>query len=510
MCYSCRMFKPFQLVLLLLALTLALSACASSPSAPTVVAATLPIPSTPARAILPTATATETPPATETETGTPTETPGATLTPFDVPMVTETSAPTASPTPSATPTLLGGCAEIWRSGFYKMYADFKTTTKRFDCMIIQASDVVVDCDNHTIQGMNKQGHGFWIRRYGFPVPQTPNNVEIRNCRVSNARDGVYAEAGTNLYIHDNDFSDNFDDVDGRRFGIFLGMVEGGGIRLDHTENARIENNKLTREAIGIDIRDSQTVTIRYNTATGNSAWGINLVNTSQSLISNNTLRDNIRYCVWGNGTVGRGCDAGGIILQDGSSHNVIRENTVAGENGNGIFIKAHGTRCGDHNRIENNRILDAVYNAIEFSFCQGNQVVGNEITGSYDAVWFGFSANTEVRDNVIRNMTNHGIISYNSHDSIVADNKIINAREGIYFYWDGWDPKRFYFLTPTPDNYASRDNTITGNALQDNAVAAVHLSNSIENRVVGNTFTNNGRNIWLEGRTNGTVTGNSP
>ncbi len=403
--------------------------------------------------------------------------------------------------------MLGGCAEIWQSGFYKMYADFKTTTKRFDCMIVQASDVVIDCDNHKIEGMNKQGHGFWIRRYGFPVAtNVPNNVEIRNCKVANARDGVFAEAGTNLYIHDNDFSNNFDDVDNRRFGIFLGLVEGGGIRLNQSQHVRIENNTVNHEAIGIDIRDSSDVTIRYNTATYNSAWGINLLNTSHSTVSNNTLRDNIRYCVWGDGTVGRGCDAGGIILQDGSSNNVIRDNTVAGENGNGIFIKAHGVRCGDYNRIENNKIVDAVYNAIEFSFCKGNQIIGNEITGSYDAVWFGFSTNTEVRNNVIRNMTNHGIISYNSHDSVIADNRIINAREGVYFYWNGWDPKIFYFLTPTPDNYASHDNSITGNLLQDNNVAGVHLSNSIQNRVIGNSFVNNAKNIWLEGKTNGTVT----
>ncbi len=475
---------------------------------------TLPVPSTPTRALAPTATATATAatlavPEAPTPTGI--ETAAATLTPFDIPMATETAAlPTASATPSVTPTLLGGCAEIWQPGFYKMYADFKTTTKRFDCMIVQASDVVIDCDNHTIQGLNKQGHGFWIRRYGFPLGQVPNNVEIRNCRVSNARDGVFAEAGTNLYIHDNDFSDNFDDVDSRRFGIFLGLTEGGGIRLNQTHNARIENNTLSRGAIGIDVRDSSHITIVNNTAIRNSAWGINLLNTSDSLAARNTLRDNIRYCVWGDGTVGRGCDAGGIILQDGSSRNIISENTVAGENGNGIFIKAHGTRCGDDNRIEDNKILDAVYNAIEFSFCRGNQVNGNEIKGSYDAVWFGFSTDTQVRNNVIQNMTNHGIISYNSRNSVISGNTITNAREGIYFYWDGWDPKRFYFLTPTPDNYASRDNTINWNTLQDNAVAAVHLSNSTSNRVIDNTFRNNGKNIWLEGRTNGTVTGNSP
>ncbi len=434
--------------------------------------------------------------------------PTLTRAPTWTPTPTATATSTPWPTPSVTPTLLGDCAEIWQSGYYKMYANFKTKLKRFDCMIVQASDVVIDCDGHTIEGMDRQGHGFWIRRYGFPILQTPSNIEIRNCIVSNARDGVFAEAGVNLYIHHNDFSNNYDDTDKRRFGIFLGMTEGGGIRLGKVQNARVEYNTTNNSAIGIDIRDSDQVLVRNNTAINNSAWGVNLLNTTNSEVSNNTLRDNVRYCTWGNGTVGPGCDAAAVILQDGASHNIVKNNTIAGQNANGIFIKAHGTRCGDDNTIQHNQITDALYNAIEFSFCKDNKVIGNTITGSYDAIWFGFSINTEIRDNVIRNMTNHGIISYNSRGSLVAGNQVSNSREGIYFYWDDAytrDTQRFYFLTPSPDRYASRDNLIEGNTLRDNAVAAIRLSNSIQNRVLNNIFANNGKTVWVEGKNDGNV-----
>jgi len=432
----------------------------------------------------------------------------STATSTTLPTYTSTPLPTASPTPSVTPTMLGGCAEIWQSGFYKMYSDFKTTLKRFDCMIVQASDVVIDCDGHTIEGLNKQGHGFWIRKYGFPLLQTPSNIEIRNCKVKNARDGVFAEAGTNLWIHDNDFSNNYDDTDARRYGIFLGLTEGGGIRLGSTQIARIENNTTNNSAIGIDVRDSQQIVIRNNTAANNSAWGINLLNTQNSEISYNTLRDNVRYCTWGNGVVDRGCDAAAVILQDGASNNVIRNNTISGQNANGIFIKAHGVRCGDNNLIQGNKITDAIYNAVEFSFCKDNKVIGNEISGSYDAVWFGFSANTQVIDNIIRTMNNHGVISYNSRDSIVRNNQITNAREGVYFYWDAEftkDPARYFFLTPTADQYASKGNLIEANTLRDNQVAGIHLGNSIQNRLLNNIFGNNAKNIWVEGKNDGNI-----
>ncbi len=404
--------------------------------------------------------------------------------------------------------MLGGCAEVWQSGFYKMYADFKTTLKRFDCMVVQASDVIIDCDGHTIEGLNKQGHGFWIRKYGFPFLQTPNNVEIRNCKVTNARDGVFAEAGTNLWIHNNDFSNNYDDTDSRRFGIFLGLAEGGGIRLDNVQGARIENNTANNAAIGIDVRNSDSITIRNNTAINNSAWGVNLLNTQNSEVSGNTLKDNVRWCTWGSGVVDRGCDAGAIMLQDGASHDVVQNNTISGQNGSGIFIKAHDLRCGDDNLIQNNKIGDALYNAIELGFCTGNKVIGNEITGNgstYVGVSFGFDSNTEVRNNKITGMRNQGINSWDSRNTIIDGNQISTSHEGVLVYWSGWDPNQFGFLTPSPDHYASRDNTISNNALRGNALAGIHLLNSIQNHITNNTFANNAKNVWVEGKNDGNV-----
>lgn len=417
------------------------------------------------------------------------------------------ASPTKVPTPKLPLVTLGACATIWEPGYYKLTGDIKTP--EYDCFYIQSNNVVFDCDNHTIEGNNYQGYGINVRKWGFPFQQTPTNVEIKNCKVLRHRTGIFVGGANNVNIHNNTLSDNLDTVDKQRFGIFLGMTEGGGLRLDTVDGGIVEYNTTEREAIGIDARDSNNLIIRNNNANSNSAWGISLLNVSYSQVVKNTTRDNIRYCAWGDGTVGRGCDAGGIILQDGASYDLVAENTVAGDNGNGIFIKSHGSRCGSYNEIRNNKITDAVYNAIEFSFCTGNRVVGNTISGSYDAIWFGFSSNTQIRDNVISNMNNHGIISYNSRDSTVANNRITNSREGIYFYWDTWDPKRFYFLTPTPDNYASKNNVIQNNFLQDNQVAGVHLTNSTQNRVQGNTFVNNGRPVWTEGKGDGNFIGSA-
>lgn len=495
-----------QLICLLSALgaVISISACASAEanvlptptlSAPPLVRATS---ANPAAAPIATRAATATAEPTATRTTTPTVTPTSTITPT----------PTVTPTPLQT-FGLNRCAEIWQPGIYKLTNDIAAPGTR-DCFIIQTHNVTFDCDHHTIEGNTKIVKdkqyvyaAIIVRKFNFPLLESPTNIEIKNCQARYHKFGVNVTSGRNVYVHDNVFSDNLNTIDHTGFGIFLGLTEGGGIRFDDVREGRIENNTTENQAIGIDVRNSDRVIIRSNNASKNSAWGINLLNTSNSLVANNTTRENVRYCKWGSGVVGRGCDAAGIILQDGSSNNVVQENQVLGDNANGIFIKAHGVRCGDNNLIQNNKIIGALYNAVELSFCKDNQIVGNEMAGSYDAVYFGFTTGTQVRDNLIREMKNHGIITWNSRGSIIANNEIVNSRVGINLYWDEWDPKQFGFLPPSSDKYATRDNVIDGNFIHDNAVAGIRLTNAIFNQIVNNRFANNAKNIVTAGQVDG-------
>lgn len=453
---------------------------------------------------------TNVPTATRVLTSTPEPTATRTATPTITPTSTRTPTPTVTPTPLQT-FILNQCAEIWQPGLYKLARDIVAPGTR-DCFYIQSHNVVFDCDNHLIEGNTKTikdkqyaYSAFHVRQFNFPLLESPTNVEIRNCRARYFKIALYVASGRNIAVRNNVFSDNLNTVDHTGFGIFLGMTEGGGIRFDDVQGGVIENNTTENQAIGIDVRNSDRIVIRNNQSAKNSAWGINLLNTSNSVVSANVLRDNVRYCKWGSGVVGRGCDAAGIILQDGSSNNVVRDNQVLGDNANGIFIKAHAMRCGDNNLIENNKILGALYNAIELSFCRDNKIIGNEMAGSYDAVYFGFTTNTEVRNNLIRDMRNHGIITWNSRGSVIANNEIVNSRVGVYMYWDEWDPKQFGFLPPSPDKYATRDNVIENNFIHHNAVAGIRLSNAIFTQIRNNIFEGNGKNIVMDGKTDGNV-----
>jgi parallel beta-helix repeat protein len=331
--------------------------------------------------------------------------------------------------------------------------------------------------------------------------QTPANVEVRNCHVSRFVYGIYVEAGDHLVIHNNDSSNNYDDTDpATRFGKFLGMTEGGGIRLNNTTASQVLNNTTLHQAIGIDVRYSSGVSVRGNTASDNSAWGINFLRTQNSDATSNTTVDNVRKCTWGAGTVGYGCDAGGIVIQDGANGITVANNTLTGRNGNGVFIKAHALPCGSNNSILGNTINSVLYNAVELSFCTGNKVNNNQIHGGLDGVWLGFAHDNEIRNNTITGMSNHGIISLNSRSNTISGNQIISSNEGMYFYTEDYDRSAYAWL-PAGD-YRSFGNCLCGNTLQSNTVA-VHLMDSTNNQVTNNTYRDNGRTFLVQGNSDG-------
>lgn len=501
-----------------------------APTALPTIQATAEATATPAESATPAITASPTPPPTGaptirptdavpptpmpvTLTPAPTEPPRPTIPaptnqpPTDVPPTAAPTPepPTAVPPPTQAPppaaglgTAINRCGAITKPGAYHLTGGIGGSG---DCINIVASNVTLDCQGNAIQGAGFNGVGIVIRKLGILGGERAKNVEIRNCTVSGYHYGILAEASSGIYIHHNTVAHNYDDVNGQRFGIFLGMVEGGGIRLNQSDNGRVENNNTNSQAIGIDIRNSDHIAVRGNDSSNNSAWGINLVQTGSSEVSGNTTNGNVRYCTWGAGVVGPGCDAGGIILQDGSSGNRILNNEVGGGNGNGIFIKAHAVPCGNNNVIAGNQIHDVLYNSVELGFCTGNQIIGNNMHNSIDGIWMGFSTGNVIRDNTIANMNNHGIIILNSYANEVSGNQVINTREGVYLFWEQKSPGEFWWLDV--NQYTSHDNKIFNNTLRDNAGSGVYLKDSTENQVWGNVFGNNAKNIKLEGNTAG-------
>jgi parallel beta-helix repeat protein len=141
-------------------------------------------------------------------------------------------------------------------------------------VVINANNIVLDCDGHTITGT---GPGFGISASGR------TNVTIKNCRVT-------------------------------KFG--------RGIALTNTNNSLLLNNTVFNNTpLGISLNLSSRNNITGNTAFNNSGDGIQMLNSS-----NNTLTDN-----------NASKNAAGIVVTSASSgnnftNNIANENSVLGIN----------------------------------------------------------------------------------------------------------------------------------------------------------------------------------
>ena len=148
-----------------------------------------------------------------------------------------------------------------------------------------------------------------------------------------------------------------------------------GIKLDNTSiNSIISGNRIINNGYGILFYNSSRNTINSNIITNNSV-GIDLVSTSNNnIISGNNLNNIVD----------------GIKLDNSSGNNINHNNQISG-NENGVFIE---------NSAENNII-------------SGNNITDNIYYG--DGGWDG-----------------DGIYLYNSLNTTISGNNIINNAYGIY------------------------------------------------------------------------------
>ncbi len=393
---------------------------------------------------------------------------------------------------------IDSCREINAPGFYQLVTNLQDS---WSCIAIAANNVTLDCDHKSIAGKNFLGPGILVKRYGPPPGLRPENIEIRNCKIFNHQYGILVEEGRNIRVLNNNLSNNFDDTHGSYFGPWMGAMDGGGLRMNQTQDGLVQGNTSNRSSNGIDLRDSERIIVQNNETTMNSGFGILLWNTSHSRVVGNTANDNSRWCTitdgqWKNWVV-QGCDTAAIMLQDGSNYNEIADNTLIGQNGDGIFIRAHGgMRCGDGNRVINNRIYGAIWNSIEVGFCNGVLISGNYIERSKIGVWISFMDNVQILDNTFVNVDTYGIALKDSPKAQVRGNVFRDSPEGVYVFWD---PSNAIMLRKPLASYASHSSNITGNSFHNMRTAGIHFKDSTRNFVNGNRFENVPTPYWLEG-----------
>lgn len=250
----------------------------------------------------------------------------------------------------AFPALAGDCtaltgfpATISAAGKYCLADDVTVDSPGIKAITINANDVTLDCDGHTLKNLATSNNGTSVGVYLF----AQNNVVIRNCRIIGGfAHGIHANQDNtsfnqNYYI---DIKDNY--VAGPyHHGIW---VYGSAVEVTGNRVYDI-GGQLNRDGIGIRVGAS-SVGFRLHTVMDNFVAGTNSPYRNAFGIYSDNSQGGIFVR---NGVVGSsGHDSfGSYGFRIGGSYNRVTDNHVTGSgkaNDKGIFSSHESTSCYDN------------------------------------------------------------------------------------------------------------------------------------------------------------------
>jgi parallel beta-helix repeat protein len=285
-------------------------------------------------------------------------------------------------------------------------------------------------------------------------------------------------------------------------------VNAGQIILVNCTNISVRNQEIFNTTVGIQIWASNSCVISGSTFTANY-YGICL-NGQNNIIDDNILADNhdaIRLYGEGNtisGNVISNNDE--AIYLDYSYYNTIIRNTITsnyysilldyGSDFNSILNNTITNNydairlCGDGNTMSANTIAYNNGTGLYIGDCDFNTIDNNTISNNNGSgIYVGDSDDNNIVDNTLANNTSDGIRLFGNRN-IISANTITHNDNGIFVL------RRDY-------------NTIIGNTITWNNWSGIYLNCSSSTTILGNSISKNGQGIYFVSSTNNTVLKNN-
>ncbi len=212
-------------------------------------------------------------------------------------------------------------------------------------------------------------------------------------------------------------------------------------------NARIIDNHLSRNLVGIDIHGGIDALVRANTVIGGRDHRMN-------------ARGNGIY-IW---------NAPGTIVAE----NDIRFGR------DGIFVNT-----SRKNRFINNRFRDLRF-AVHYMYTHSSELIGNDSAGNHVGYALMYSKRLVVKDNSSVGDRDHGIMLNYVNNADVEANRVIGGKEKCLFM------------------YNANKNRIVGNHFESCMIGVHFTAGSERNKIAGNAFIGNRNQVkyvgsrWLE------------
>jgi parallel beta-helix repeat protein len=346
---------------------------------------------------------------------------------------------------------------ITAPGEYHVTQDLSTAT---DGIIIQASNVRLYLDSHTLTGDNK-GDGVGVGAF--------SNVLVQGGTLVSFANGVHLNGTTSATLAS---------LTSR------GTSETSGFNLDNVRNSAVLNCiSINNGEDGINVEGGGSNTIRSCRTVDADEQGIILKQTSNNLVQSNTVQFN---------------DLEAIQLI-GATNNLVQDNVVSFNKDDGILLE----QSSSSNRIRTNRVefngtTEIASYGIHLVGSSSNTVELNQVssnTGIGIHVDEGSNLNSVVANTLTQNTA--GIVASINSGNLLQNNTVVrNGGEGILLFRA--QGTRVISNRIEQNNRGIDLNTSTRNTVQYNQIRN-HPGNGIfvgptstQNNILSNAATGNG------------------
>ncbi|HET9369217.1 MAG TPA: NosD domain-containing protein, partial [Vicinamibacterales bacterium] len=273
-------------------------------------------------------------------------------------------------------------------------------------IVIRGNGITVDLTGVTIEGGIPDADPDTYTGIGIQVEDAAD-VVIRGGTVRGYKVGLLARRTPRLRIEANDFSHNWkarlwSGIEKESLVDWMSYHDnekdqwlryGAAIYLSECDGCVVDGNVVVQGQNALMATRSSRLTITNNTFSWNSAIGLGLYRTTDSVIQHNRIDWDVRG--YSHGFYNRGQDSSAILMYEQSSRNVIAYNSAT-HGGDGLFLWAGqstmdtGQGGANDNLFYGNDFSHAVANGIEATFSR-NRIVRNRIDDSWHGIWGGYS-----------------------------------------------------------------------------------------------------------------------
>ncbi|WP_459202029.1 NosD domain-containing protein [Methanococcus sp. CF] len=312
-----------------------------------------------------------------------------------------------------------------------------------DAITITCSDVVIDGQGYTIEGVDSTGSGIYSNG--------PYNITVKNTNVKNFGYGIYLSGVSNGIITNNTANSNtyagIGIITSRNISIInnTGNLNRADIQIAYSQDNKIINNTLKSgiNLFGNILRLWNTQTVENNNVNGKpiyyfknkvggtvpaDAGQVILANCSEMIIENLNLSDVYTGAILGyssnntliNNTANNNNRYG--ICLDHSDNNTLTNNTA---NSNHIGIEL--SSLSENNAIISNNVRLNYYSGIYLELCNNNRISNNTANSNSNyGICLHSSSNNTLKNNTANSNHAYGIYLESSSDNNQIYNNIFN------------------------------------------------------------------------------------